>query len=337
MPLSKRLDPARSGFIARYEGTELSPIFNELNLNKRSIALDLTQPEGIAEVQRLVGDFDIVVDNFRPGVMGRFGLGPADLLDRYPGLIVASSSANGSTGPEAMGAGLASIFAAAGGLSEQTGYPDGPPTQLTDPMDYRAGTAFALGILAALWDRDRTGRGQHVDFSSREVFAAGAPDALLAHLIGVQWEPRLGNRHPVMAPHDVYPCADGEWLAVAASDDQEREALRNLVGPVVDGESGDDALRAWTASRRAPDAAATLHAAGVPASPVLSFAAVAADPHLAARQVFLEVEHPTLGRQRVMRAPWRFSHWDCAVYRPGPLLGAHNDELLGGVDQIRVE
>jgi benzylsuccinate CoA-transferase BbsF subunit len=330
---AKRLDPARSGFIARYEGTELSPIFNELNLNKRSIELDLTQPEGVGAVQRLVADFDIVVDNFRPGVMARFGLGPGDLLDRYPHLVVASSSANGSTGPEAMGAGLASIFAASGGLSEQTGYPDGPPTQLTDPMDYRAGTAFTIGILAALWDRDRTGRGQHVDFSSREVFAAGAPDALLAHLVGVRWQPRLGNRHRMMAPHDVYPCADEGWLAIAVSDDQERQALRDVVGPVVDGPAGDEAIRAWTVSRQAPDAAAALRAAGVPASPVMTFAALAADSHLAARQVFLEVEHPVLGKQRVMRAPWRFSHWDCAVHQPGPPLGAHNDEVLGRADR----
>ena len=233
-----------------------------------------------------------------------------------------------------MGAGLASIFAASGGLSEQTGYPDGPPTQLTDPMDYRAGTAFTVGILAALWDRDRTGRGQHVDFSSREVFAAGAPDALLAHLIGVPWQARRGNRHPLMSPHDVYACADGGWLAVAAGDDQERQALRNLVGPVVEGETADEAVRAWAASREAPDAAATLRLAGIPASPVMSFADLATDPHLAAREVFLEVDHPVLGKQRVMRAPWRFSHWDCPVHRAGPPLGAHNDEVLGSVDRL---
>jgi crotonobetainyl-CoA:carnitine CoA-transferase CaiB-like acyl-CoA transferase len=204
-------------------------------------------------------------------------------------------------------------------------------------MDYRAGTAFTIGILAALWDRDRTGRGQHVDFSSREVFAAGAPDALLAHLTGVPWQPRLGNRHRVMAPHDVYPSADGGWLAIAVSGDQEGEALRNVVGSVDEGAAGDQAIRAWSASRRAPDAAATLRAAGVPASPVMSFADLATDPHLVARQVFLEVDHPVLGKQRVMRAPWLFSHWDGAVHRPGPPLGAHNDEVLGAIRRIPVD
>ncbi len=326
---TKRLDPARSGFIARYEGTEFSPIFNELNLNKRSVEVDLTQPEGASMVKQLVGDVDIVVDNFRPGVMARFGLGPADLLDRHPRLIVASSSANGSTGPDAMGAGLAGIFAASGGLSEQTGYADGPPTQLTDPMDYRVGAALAVGILAALLDRARTGKGQHVDFSSCEVFAASAPDALLAHVIGVPWQARLANGHPTMALHDVYPCADGEWLAVAVADDREKHALGLVLGCA---EAQDQAIRAWTATRTAHDAAAALRAAGVAASPVMSFAKLATDPHLAARAVFVDVEHPVLGAQRVMRAPWRFSDWECAIHRAGPRLGADTDDVFGGLD-----
>src|SRR5262249_57637669 len=122
---------------------------------------------------------------------------------------------------------------------------------------------------------DRSGRGEHVDFSSREVFPAGAPDALLAQLIGVPWQLRLGNRHRVMAPHDVYPCADGGWLAVAVRSGQEQEALRVLLGPGVDSEAGDEAVRAWAVSRRAPDAAATLRAAGIAASPVMSFASLA--------------------------------------------------------------
>jgi crotonobetainyl-CoA:carnitine CoA-transferase CaiB-like acyl-CoA transferase len=328
---AKRLDAARSGFIARYEGTEHSPIFNELNLNKRSVELDLTQPECVAIAKRLVADADIVVDNFRPGVMARFGLGPADLLERHPHLIVVSSSANGSTGPESMGAGLAGIFAAAGGLSEQTGYPDGPPTQLADPMDYRAGAACAVGILAALFDRARTGHGQHVDFSSREVFATCAPDALLAHVVGTPWQPRLANGHRTMAPHDVFPCTNGEWLAVAV-DEQENQALERLPGFAVARQERDETMRAWCAERPAGEAAAALCAVGVPASPVMSFAELAEDPHLAAREVFVEVDHPVLGRQRVMRAPWRFTNWDCGVHRAGPLLGADTEEVLGGLD-----
>jgi crotonobetainyl-CoA:carnitine CoA-transferase CaiB-like acyl-CoA transferase len=340
----RRVDPARRGFLTDYGSIERSPIFNELNLDKRSVQLDLTQPEDLAIARRLAGEADVVVDNFRPGVMERFGLGPAALLAAHPRLVVASSSANGSTGPDAAGAGLASIFAATGGLSVQTGYRDGPPTEVGDSMDYRSGTALAAGILAALLHRARTGEGQHVDLSSREVVVASAPDALLAHVIGVPWEPRLGNGHRSMAPHDVYPCAQGEWLAIAVGDAAEWSALCRVLGREEwierfdTGESRraaagaiEEAITAWTARRTASEAAAILAGAGVPASPVMTYAALARDPHLAARGVFVDVEHPELGKQRVMRAPWSFSGWDCAVRRSGPLLGADNDAVIGKV------
>ena len=179
-----RPDPARRGFLADYGGINRSPNFSELNLNKRSIEVDLTRPEGIEAVRQLIGQVDVVVDNFRPGVMARFGFGPDDLLAEHPSLVVASSSANGSTGPLAMAAGFASVFGATGGLSEQTGYVDGPPTEVGESTDYRSANALAVGIIAALAHATRTGEGQHVDVASGEVVVASAPDALLAHVVG---------------------------------------------------------------------------------------------------------------------------------------------------------
>jgi crotonobetainyl-CoA:carnitine CoA-transferase CaiB-like acyl-CoA transferase len=344
---SRRPDPARRGFLADYGGVNRSPNFSELNLNKRSVQVDLTQAEGLAIVQQLAGTVDVVVDNFRPGVMGRFGLGAAELLAVHPHLVVASSSANGSTGPDAMGAGLASIFAATGGVSVQTGYHDGPPTEVGESMDYRSGAALAVGILAALLDRARTGAGQHVDLSSREVAIVTAPDALLAHVIGVPWEPRLGNGNPELAPHDVYPCADGEWLAIAVGDEHEWAGLCGALRRVdwvarypthearrAAAEELDDAIRGWTITQAARDAAVRLLAAGVPASPVMTNAALATDPHLAAREVFVDVEHPEIGIQRVMRAPWRFSEWDCTIHHAGPLLGADTEAVVGALDGL---
>jgi crotonobetainyl-CoA:carnitine CoA-transferase CaiB-like acyl-CoA transferase len=337
----RRLDPARRGFIDHYEGVDRSPIFNELNLNKRSLQVDLTTPEGLSVIKEILGEFDIVVENFRPGVMARLGLGPQALLRAHPRLIVASSSANGATGPEATAAGLASIFAASGGLSVQTGYRDGPPTEIADPMDYRSGAALTVAILAALLHRSRTGEGQTIDLSSREVAAASAPDALLAEALGVPWQPRLGNGHHTMAPHDVYPCAGDGWVAIAVGDEPEWAALcrvlnrpgwveefatshpRQAAQPAI-----DEAIRQWTTARSAGEAARLLQAGGVPASPVMTFRALAEDPHLDAREVFVEVEHAELGPQRVMRAPWRFSESDCGVRRPGPLMGADNDEVV---------
>jgi crotonobetainyl-CoA:carnitine CoA-transferase CaiB-like acyl-CoA transferase len=329
----RRVDPARRGFLADYGGTENSPNFNELNLNKLSLEVDLTEVEGLDLVRQLLSHVDVVVDNFRPGVMKRFGLGPDDLLGQFPGLVVASSSANGSTGPDAPAAGLASIFAATGGLSEQTGYPDGPPVEVGDSTDFRSGAAFAVGILAALLHRAATGEGQHVDLASREVVIASAPDALLAHAIGVPWPLRRGNGHPVLCPHDVYPCAvSDDWMAIAVGSEQEWSGLcavlgrEDWTGLVLSERSAmseaiDKEIHAWTATRSSEEAFAELQAAGVPASPVMTFEALAHDPHLAARQAFVGVDHPVLGPQKVMRSPWLFSRAECPIIRHGPLMG----------------
>ncbi|SEO55021.1 CaiB/BaiF CoA-transferase family protein [Trujillonella endophytica] len=332
---TRRPDPARGGFLARYEGLDRSPVFNELNLGKRSLQLDLTQPEAVALVRRLATEVDVVVDNFRPGVLDRLGLGPRTLLSADPGLVVASSSANGATGPQASGAGLASIFAATGGLSDQTGYPDGPPTEVGDPVDYRSGAALAVGILAGLLHRERTGEGQWIDLASREVVVASAPDALLAAAAGVPWRSRIGNGHRTWAPHGVHPCRDGGWLAVAVRDDDEWAALCGALdrpdwldafpGPAERRAAAhllDEGVSAWTCGRSAAAAAHALRAAGVPAEPVRTFADLATDPHLLAREAFVDVEHPVLGAQRVLRPPWRFSAGGCGVPGPGPLLGA---------------
>jgi crotonobetainyl-CoA:carnitine CoA-transferase CaiB-like acyl-CoA transferase len=183
--------------------------------------------------------------------------------------------------------------------------------------------------------------------SSCEVVVAGAPDALLAHVVGAAWEPRLANAHRTMAPHDVYPCRDGEWLALAVGDDEEWSsfcrALRrdDWAGAFPTAESRraaantlSDGITAWTKARPAREAVAVLQAAGVPSAPVMTFRDLAEDPHLADRGVFIDVEHPELGRQRVMRAPWVFSTGVSAAPRPGPLMGADNEAVLARLDGI---
>ena len=339
---TRRPDPARRGFLADYGGINRSPNFNELNLDKRSFQVDLSQPAGLALAHRLAGEWaDVVVDNFRPGVMTRFGLDAEHLLAQRPELVVVSSSANGSTGPEAMAAGLASIFGATGGLCEQTGYADGPPTEIGESTDYRSGSALAVAILAALLHRARTGEGQHVDLASREVVAASSPDALLAAQLAVDWEMRVGNHHREFAPHDVYRAQDeDDWVAIAVGDDVEWAALCAVLGrdDLVaryataaarrDASAEiDDAIREWTQVRSSRAAFEALQAAGVPAMAVMTNEMLSTDPHVAARGVFVHIEHPELGRTRVMRQPWLFS--DLAVdIRHGPLMGQDNEYVL---------
>ena len=171
---------------------------------------------------------------------------------------------------------------------------------------------MAVAIIAALLYRARTGEGQHIDLASREVVAASAPDALLAHVLGVPWQPRLGNRHREMSPHDVYPCSGtDEWIAVAVGDEDEWSALCAVLGREewagrypsaakrrAGSERIDEIIAAWTRLRSPTDAFTALQRAGVPAAPVMTNRALADDPHLAARAVFVEVEHPEIGVQR---------------------------------------
>ncbi len=341
---TRRPDPARRGFLADYGGIDRSPNFNEINLNKRSFQVDLSQPAGLALAHRLVAWADVVVDNFRPGVMARFGLDAQNLLATRPDLVVASSSANGSSGPEAMAAGLASIFGATGGLSEQTGYADGPPTEIGESTDYRSGNALSVAVLAALLHRARTGEGQHVDLASREVVIASAPDALLAEQLDVPWPIRNGNAHREHAPHGVYPSAEDDgWVAVAVVDDAAWAGLCTVLAreawiehyPTARarraaGAGIDDAIAAWTSQRSARVCFEVLQAAGVPAMAVMTNETLAADPHLAGREVFVDLDHPEIGRTRVMRQPWLFSDLDVDL-RPGPLIGQHNEEILATV------
>lgn len=338
---TKRPDPARRGFLADYGGIDRSPNFNEINMGKRSFQVDLSRPEGLALARRLATEWaDVVVDNFRPGVMARFGLDASTLLAVRPDLVVASSSANGSTGPEALGAGYASVFGATGGLSEQTGYADGPPCEVGESTDYRSANAFAVGILAALLYRARTGVGQHVDLASREVVAASSPDALLAHQLGVPWDPRVGNQHREMAPHDVYPAADDDdWVAIAVGDELEWKSLCGLLGheewvgrwPNAGARRNvgeiDNAIAEWTRQLSSREAFQTLQAAGVPAMAVMTNRALSSDPHLESRGVFVEIEHPEIGRTVVMRAPWLYSDLKVAP-KHGPLIGHDNDDVL---------
>jgi len=290
---------------------------------------------------------DVVVSNFRPGVMARYRLDAETLLAEHPRLIVATSSANGSTGPEAGAPGLASIFGASGGLSEQTGYADGPPTEIGESTDYRSANALAVAILAALVYRHRTGTGQSVDLSSREVVVAHAPDAVLANLFGTPWDARRGNHHDTMVPHDLYPCVgEDEWISIAIGDQREWAALCNVLHrpqwgeelgtPELRGEHRkaiDEVISAWTSIRTPDEAFHLLQEQGVPAAPSFTNRQLAMDAHVAAREVFTEVDHPEIGVHKVMREPWLLSGADCPIRRPGPLRGQDNafvlENLLG--------
>lgn len=346
----KRLDHARftSFTTARtFSGPNESPVFDNLNLNKLSVCLNLTRAKAVEIAKRLVEKSDVVVENMRPGVIERLGLGYAALREVRPDLVYLSSSACGQTGPDRERVGYAPNFAAGAGLSFVTGYPDWPPSVLSGAIDLRSATTAAFAIVAALLCRRRTGAGQYIDLSSQEAIAMLNADALMDALMNQRVQTRKANRHDTMAPHNCYRCrGEDEWISIAVGDDGEWRALCAVIGRPELGRderfSAAEARRrhegevdaivgAWTVGRSSDEAMRALQAAGVAATPSHSNQALFQDPHLRERGVFLQVQHPELGADWVIAPPWRLSETPAAVRSCSPLLGEHTHSVFGGL------
>jgi len=295
-------------------------------------------------VHRLVETADIVVDNFRPGVMARFGLDAASLLARRPDLIIASSSANGADGPEATGGRTGQHLRATGGLSEQTGYPTGrrprsvnrPTTEAAAYWPWRCSRRCCIGPEP---DRANTSIWPHGRLSRPARPMPSWPSRLARR-------GRYGSAMDIAeyAPHGVFRAAlTDDWVAIAIVNDAEWAGLCAVLQheewiqryPDAAARRGadaeiTDAIAAWTSQRSSRAGFELLQAAGVPAMAVLTNEALSDDPHVQARGIFVDVNHPEIGRLRVMRPPWLFSDQDFDV-RPGPLIGQDNDYVLSAI------
>jgi crotonobetainyl-CoA:carnitine CoA-transferase CaiB-like acyl-CoA transferase len=323
--------------------------FNAINLNKRSIEVDLKAESGPEMIAQLCRDSDALIENFRPGVLERLGLDYETLSPTCPHLVVVSLSTAGRGGPQSQDPGYAAIFNAIGGLGHMTGYADGPPTEVRDSVDLRVGTITAFSLLAALYYQRRTGRGQYVDVSAREAVTSLIGDSLIEYALGDEVPARRGNQTGLWAPYDVYRCAgDDRWVAIAVRSDREWLALCGAMSrPELadDPRFGDAILRhrhrqeldalvtAWTMERSAEECAAACIQAGVPASPVLAIDELPDHPHLLSRDVFTTVEHPRLGQLRTMRGPWRFRS-GLPELAPAPMLGADTAAVLGSLSHV---
>jgi crotonobetainyl-CoA:carnitine CoA-transferase CaiB-like acyl-CoA transferase len=348
----KRLDHSRftSFTTARtFSGPDESPVFDNLNLNKLSVCLNLSHPRAVEIARRLVGTSDVVVENMRPGVIERLGLGYAALREVKPDIVYLSSSACGQTGPDRENVGYAPNFAGAAGLSHVTGYPDWPPSILSGAIDLRSATTAAWAILAALLYRQRTGEGQHIDLASQEAIALLNADALMDFFLNQRVRTRVGNRHDTMAPHNCYRCRGEEkWISIAVADDEEWRALCGVIGrpELVEDEQFstaaarwknqdalDQIIAEWTVTQDDYDAMHRLQAAGIAATPSLSNKALFEDSHVTERKAFVQVDHPVLKHDWVVAPPWRLSETPATIRRHSPLLGEHSqavlEELLG--------
>ena len=339
---------------------ELQPVFHGLNRNKLSITLNLRADAGRATLRSLVSISDVVLANFSPGVLERLGMDYDALRTVKPDIIVAAMPAFGDTGPLRDMLAYAPIIQALSGMMSLVGYPpeDGEPLvgELQAAWsDTVAALYTALSIAAALRHRNRTGCGQYVEAAHLEGTASMLGVPMLQHQMTGAIPTPPGNDDPDFAPHNNYPCSEADtWVAISVGADAEWDALVDVVGDKTLSHSPDfadhsarwnnrraldKAISAWTRTRSAPEITELLQARGVAAMPVMNIADQFADPHLNARETYVEVEHPRVGAEMVYGVPWRFSDTPGGVHNPAPLLGQHNDYVLGqvlGIDESRL-
>ena len=321
--------------------------FEQINANKLSVCLNLKEPRAVELALELVGVSDLALENFRPGVLTRLGLGYEAMREVRPDIILVSLSSNGQTGPERDFAGYAPMFAALGGLGHLTGYADGPPVELRHAMDHTGGMLAAFAAAAALCAKRNTNLGQHVDVSVRDMGSSFIGPALLEYAMNGREAHRQGNRDDAAAPQGVYRClGDDAWVSLSVATDEEWEGLVEALDR-PDWAAGDRfgdgyrrwlhhdeldrSLEEWTVSRPSWEVAERLQAHGVAAFPSLAPNDLMLDEHLLERGVFPTVFHEEKGSQRAVAPPWRFSSTPAAIDRWTPDLGENNLEVFHGI------
>lgn len=329
-----------------------SAYYLAINRNKRSLTLNLKRPRARELLLRLVARADVVIDNFKVGGLDQLGLGWETLRAANPRLVHCSISGYGPDGPYAERPGYDFIAQAMGGLMSVTGEPDGPPLKLgVAAADMTTGMFACIAILAALHHRDETGEGQHLDVSLLESIVAWLANIGSSYLVAGVEGRRFGNAHPNVVPYRLFEASD-KWFVVACGNDRQFAALSKIVqrpelaedsrfttnaGRVTNRELLEPLLVSIFTSRPAQSWIDGLLAAGVPAGPVNSVSEVFEDPQVLARQMLIELDHPTIGRLRQTGFPFKFSATPAEARLAPPLLGQHTDELLNELFGLSAE
>ncbi|MGE0766231.1 MAG: CaiB/BaiF CoA transferase family protein [Hyphomicrobiaceae bacterium] len=344
-------DPVRQqGDVSR----GLSWYFAAFNRNKRSIVLDLRKSAGREILETLLAEADVLVENFRPGILAEMGFTAARLTELNPRLVVASINGYGSTGPYVDRPAFDFIAQAMSGFMATTGSPDGEPMRAAPPItDLIAGLYCAFGVVNALRARDLTGKGQRV-----EAAMVNGMVSMLAYLASEyfstgQEAERTGNDHPIASPYGLFHARDGAIAIAPATPDillkfmkelgladhldrpdlktpAQRRVARPELNALVNAALGVESQDYWITR---------LNKAGVPAGKVLTIPEVFSDPQIAAQDMAIDVEHPGRGTVRMVGFPVKLSDTPCIVRRPAPELGGHTDEVLAeiGLDASAIE
>jgi crotonobetainyl-CoA:carnitine CoA-transferase CaiB-like acyl-CoA transferase len=343
-----KLEPP-GGERLRYRSAEQveSHEFMMLNSNKRSIIVDLKNQDGQALFRELLGQVDIVIENLGPGAMAKLGLDPQVLTQDFPRLIYASGKGYGSEGPYAHMPAMDITVQAMSGVVSTTGFPGGPPVKAGPAfVDFLGGIHLFAGISAALYHRERTGRGQFLEVSMHDTVYPTLASALGAiyNDPGKILPERTGNMHSGMAicPYNVYRAKDG-WLAIISVAERHFEEVVAALGSpklasdprfsdrfarVRNMTALDTLIEDWTSAHDRAELLRILGARGVPCAPVMSIREVADDPHLLARGMIREVEHPVKGTVRVPASPIRFGAAPMGEVRAAPALAQDTDDVL---------
>ena len=339
-------DPMREWGRHRKEGRTLWwPIIAR---NKKSVTLNLREEEGQDLARRLIAEADVLVENFRPGTMEKWGLGYGELSRLNPGLVMVRVSGFGQTGPYRDQAGFGSVGEAMGGIRHVTGFPDQPPPRTGVSLgDSLAATFGALGALTALYHREaHGGRGQVVDVGIYEAVLALMESTIPEHVLTGHTRGRTGTVLPFVAPSNIYPTKDEDYVLIAGNADNvfrrlakalghpewaedERYATHHARGENM--EELDAMISAWTRERTGGEVLRAMAEAGVPAGKVFTAADMVEDPHYAARENIVEVKDPEIGSFPMQNVVPRLTETPGEVRWTGPALGQHNDEVYGGL------
>ena len=321
--------------------------------NKKSVSANLRIPEGQALVRKLIGKADILIENFKPGTMEKWGFAPDALLAEYPGLIIARMSGYGQTGPYSDRAGFGGIGEAMGGWRYIVGEPDRSPSRMGISIgDTLTATYGCMGVLAALHHRNRTGEGQVIDAALYESVLQVMEGLVPEYDHGGFIRERSGSILPGIAPSNVYICKDGEYM-IGANKDSLWQRLAEAMGRPELGTDEryathlarghnqlelDEIINAWTATLTVEEVDALMIAYSVPAGRVYRAPEMLADPHFQAREAIIEVETERHGKLKMQGAFPKLSATPSSVRSPAPsLVGQHNDEIYGGLLCIQRE
>ncbi len=315
-----------------------------INRNKRSITLDLKKDEGKEIFKKLVKKADVVLENFRPDVMDRLGLGYEELKRINDQIIYASISGFGTSGPYAKRPAYDVIAQAMGGIMSMVGEEGGEPLKIGASIgDLTAGMNSIIGILAALHARSITGRGQKIETSLVESIICLQQSENNRYFVNREIVPRTGSKHATNCPYGAYHAKDGQYMIGVGKNELwiklcervlkqpqygEDPRFDSIANRVVHKEAICEILEGWSTQHTVTEVVDALLAEGIPAGPLLTIKELAEDPHFADhRGMFPYMEQPGVGPFRVTAMPIKFSDTETAIYRPAPSLGEHNDEV----------